>query len=117
MVKFIIEKQKVMKISPDYGVFDSTSKRIYISEIPSLRVESLVSQLLKISELESVQAIQIEFDRYKEQHYIEIELYLITEKNDLQPPNVNFDIEDAPCGCSVSERFYNEMISFLEQEQ
>lgn len=113
MVKFIISKGKIIHEEKKlYGVFDSNSQRVYINEIPSLRVESLISQFMEISELDAVKAIQIEFDRFNEQYNIEVELYLEMHE---QHPNINFTVQDSPCGCAVSERFYNELINSLKK--
>jgi len=114
--KFIISNQKIIHEKKEiYGVFDSESQRIYINEIPSLGVESFISQLTKISELDDVKAIQIEFDRYNEQYNVEIELYLEAEQLREELPNIIFSVQDTPCGCTVSERFYDEMIEFLKK--
>lgn len=113
MVKFIISKGNIIREEKKlYGALDSNSQRIYINEIPSLRVESFTSQLMEMSELDAIKAIQIEFDRFNEQYNIEIELYL---KMHEQYPNVNFTFQDSPCGCTVSERFYNELINSLKK--
>ncbi|MBG9689939.1 hypothetical protein ABD91_03250 [Lysinibacillus sphaericus] len=109
--KFVISKGKVMK----YGAFDTTSTRIYLNDIPLLRVELFISQLIEISELDDIKGIQIEFDRYNEQHNIEIELYLETEIFNKKHTDNNFTFQVIPCGCAVPESFYNELINSLKK--
>ncbi|PIJ95508.1 hypothetical protein [Lysinibacillus sphaericus] len=109
--KFVICKGKVMK----YGAFDTTSTRIYLNDIPLLRVDLFISQLIEVSELDDIKAIQIEFDRYNEQHNIEIELYLETENYNKKHTDNNFTFQDLPCGCAVPVSFYNELINSLKK--
>ncbi|MGE7843669.1 hypothetical protein ACQKNX_23170 [Lysinibacillus sp. NPDC093712] len=116
-VKFIITNGEIIHEEKKlYGAFDSNSQRIYIKHIPSIRVESFISQLIEISKLHSVKAIQIEFDRYNEQFNIEAELYLEIESFLEQQPNINFPVQDGPCDFTVSERFYNDLINSLKKK-
>lgn len=110
--KFVIVNRMVQEEVPDIynGVFDTESKRTYIHKLPLTTVNTLLDELLKLSE--NVNAIQIEFDRFREGHNIEFEIYL-KENVEIDFIPSYMDISITPCSIEVSERFYNDLIKKL----
>lgn len=113
MEKFVIVNKEVREETPDLfnDAFNTHSKRIYFGQIPTSTIDFLIQELLRISE--SVEAIQIEFDRINDGYNIEFEVYLLNGRLDELTSSI-FKANRSPRSVSVSERFYFEFINKLK---
>lgn len=86
------------------SAYDTRSKRCYISVLPDIPVNTIITELIKISNI--TVAIQIEFDNYNNGNNVEIELYNLS----MEKKHFPFEMSDSPYNIALPENTYSEFI-------
>jgi hypothetical protein len=112
--KFVIVNGDIREEIPDSlnEAFNSTSERIYIRKMPHPFLKISINKLKALSK--EVEAVQIEFDQYKNGYNVELKIYLFSKQH--SNSITQFDYIDSPCSIAFSEQTYLKFVKQLRKK-
>lgn len=112
---FLIVNEQIEEKAPGFYKAASTTgdERIYVKDIPAFTSsEFILNEVVSISKYAN--AVQIEFDRYNNEHNIEVEIYL---SSGMEYSRLSiFETQKSPCSFTVSEDVFFNLIQQLKRE-